>query len=211
MATWVVNRGLAPCIRDVKRKYPGIVVYTIGDEEHQSRASDHNPNKAGRVNAADYMLFKGSSFGYADARWLSRRLIQDGRTKYVIYNREIWHANSQEWKEYTLPNPHTDHIHHSVWDSAFKDDSDWPLELRKLEMNKVDGYGVPHLEYGMDDRDYTGYNSIERVQRMVGATPDGVYGPQTVRALQRWFPGNDCREINKEMYCNLMGISWVGP
>lgn len=209
MAEWHLNGSLVACRGQLKQRYRGLVVYSIGDEDHQQRKSDHNPNKYHRVNANDYMLDKGSAFHHADALWVCKRLVTDARTKYVIYDRQIWEAG--EWRPYGGTNPHTDHVHHSVFDSAHTKREAWPLETKAWPHAKLDNYAIPLLQIGMDDRDYEGYNCIERVQRMVGAKVDGIYGRKTAVALQAWFPGDDCVTLTREMYCALMGIYWIGP
>lgn len=124
-ASWHVNEGLAPLIAQVKAEHPGIVVGTIGDAAHASEVSDHNPNAAGRVNAADFML--GTHFTENDAIALIPWLIKDPRTHYVIHDRKIWTSETRAWKAYTGTDPHTNHIHESVKDSAHTDSAPWNI------------------------------------------------------------------------------------
>lgn len=132
MSDWHVNEGLAPLVAEAEGAYPGIVVGTIGDAAHRHEVSDHNPNAAGRVNAADLML--GPAFTEAQAQALIPFLIADHRTKYLIHDRRIWRspqghtAAEAGWHDYDGDDPHTNHIHESVWDSAHTDPSAWILE-----------------------------------------------------------------------------------
>jgi hypothetical protein len=125
MVAWHVNEGLAPLIAQMKAKYPGIVVGTIGDQTHSAEVSDHNPNSAGRVNAADFMF--GDKFTFSDGPWFTAWLIQDSRVHYVIFNRRIWTSETEQWGPYYGTDPHTNHVHLSVKDSAHTNTRPWKL------------------------------------------------------------------------------------
>lgn len=116
MASWQVSPVLVPLIAEVKRKYPRIVVGTIGDPKHQSEVSDHNPDKNGDVCAADFMI--GPHFTKADAVALFNRLIvlRDPRFHYEILDRHIVSATTLPYRVrvYDGSDPHTGHIHVSV-------------------------------------------------------------------------------------------------
>jgi len=124
--SWEVSPILAPLIADVKAKHPGMTVGTIGDEAHQEEGtqSDHNPDQYGFVTAADFMI--GTDFSVQDAADLANRLrvLKDGRTAYVIYNRHIMSGPSDpagddwEWRSYDGSDPHTNHVHVSVFHSS---------------------------------------------------------------------------------------------
>lgn len=169
MIPWHVNEGLAPLITQIKAAHPGIVVGTIGDEAHQQRTSDHNPNSAGRVNAADYML--GPAFPEAAALALLPFLIADARTHYVIHDRRIWESENPGWVPYA-GDPHTSHIHHSVKDSAYTDPSPWRITARLLEL------ATPPM---------TG-DDVRTLQRKLGGglDVDGIYGPATAAAVRSY-------------------------
>jgi hypothetical protein len=132
MSTWRVNEGLEPLLVQLHAGHPGIVIGTIGNLKHQEEESDHNPNAAGRVNAADLML--GPHFSEAQAKALIPFLIADRRTKYLIHDRKIWRSTQGHsaalagWHDYDEEDPHTDHVHISVWDGAHTDTRPWTLE-----------------------------------------------------------------------------------
>jgi len=109
---WTLDKHLNYIVNDVKKKFPGIVVGTIGDAAHRARKSDHNPDSKGVVHAADFMI--GGSFSASDADTLSKQLATtaDPAVKYVIYNRRIW--ENGVWRKYTGSDPHTNHVHLSV-------------------------------------------------------------------------------------------------
>jgi hypothetical protein len=93
----------------------------IGDEDHRSRSSDHNPwwslNGQHYVTARD---FTHDPDGGLDCRELAAALVQgrDRRVKYVIWDERIMSGGEGrdpwEWRDYDGPNPHTRHLHLSV-------------------------------------------------------------------------------------------------
>lgn len=130
---WRMNHAFTPLNRQLRKKFPKIVIYGIGDPAHQAKKSDHNPNRHGRVNAEDYMLRNG--FDHPDAVWLCSWLILDKRTKNVIFNGRIWTSSTGHWAPYGGDNPHTDHVHHSIHDDADTNDGDWQL-AKKVEVTE---------------------------------------------------------------------------
>jgi hypothetical protein len=93
---------------------------TIGDADHQSRQSDHNPDRNGYVRALDitqdvhhgppmdHLAELIRRMGQAD----SQRLLPGG---YVVWNRRIASTRSGWlWRLYMGPSPHTGHLHVSV-------------------------------------------------------------------------------------------------
>lgn len=91
----------------------------VGDQAHQSRASDHNPDSTGMVCALDIThdpahgvdIDKLTDILYAN---------RDHRIKYLIANRLITSpsgtgtGNYGGWIHYSGSNPHTKHFHISV-------------------------------------------------------------------------------------------------
>lgn len=114
----------------------------IGDIDHQSRDSDHNPwvwdTIAGKgvVTALD---ITHDPAGGCDCNIFAGSLEanKDPRVKYVIWNRRIMNAspingtNAWIWRPYNGSNPHDKHIHISVScnNILFDDKSDWKLKI----------------------------------------------------------------------------------
>lgn len=105
----------------------------IGDAAHASRASDHNPwvvdAGTGVVTARDFT--HDASHG-CDCNKLADllRISRDPRIKYMIWNRRICASQPMggqpawAWRPYPGKNPHTKHLHISVFpDKALYDGS----------------------------------------------------------------------------------------
>lgn len=184
MNDWHVDAGLAVLIKQMKSRYPKLVVGTIGDKAHQNRKSDHNPEADGSVDAADFMLNK-TGFDQSEAERFATTLAlhSDHRLSYVIWDRGIWKPGIG-WEEYNGSNPHTGHVHVSVNDKHHSDLSSWNLTpwIRKLAYMDLTAH-MPLLRQGDRDDQLPGYNLIARLQLLKGVEPDGIWGPVTSRAL----------------------------
>ncbi|MCZ7376555.1 hypothetical protein [Micromonospora sp. WMMC250] len=142
---------------DVRRQWPGVVVYGIGDKAHQSRASDHNeddttgskaaqsdPDGRPEHRAIDIML--GKAFTKADADALVARLVADPRARarlfYIIWNGYIW-SRSNGWKKtkYTGSDQHRDHVHISGLAADDENTASWPA-VAKPVVTKGDDMSV---------------------------------------------------------------------
>lgn len=96
---------------EIKAETPNATIYTIGDQAHASRASDHNPNSANVVCAIDIMGTGGVNMPDLAERIRARQHLAG---KYLIYNRRIAKASEGwAWRSFD-GDPHTDHIHVSV-------------------------------------------------------------------------------------------------
>ena len=81
-----------------------------------------------------------------------------------------------------------------------------PVETRVTQ--QITGQ-VPLLRQGDDDAALTGYNLIGRIQAIVGAERDGVWGPLTTRAIAAWVkrPEKDCRSLSEQLYRDIFGLA----
>ena len=93
----------------------------IGNAEHASRNSDHNPwvkdsHGMGVVTAIDIDEDLASNIHSIEAIVSAIRASRDKRVKYIIYERRITVAGSdlQRWKAYHGANAHEHHAHISV-------------------------------------------------------------------------------------------------
>lgn len=68
---------------------------------------------------------------------------------------------------------------------------------------------MPVLKQGDDDAKLDGFNRITRMQRIVGAEDDGVWGPKTTEEVAAWcnLPVAKCRTLNEDVYRKVFGLS----
>jgi hypothetical protein len=119
--------------QEILQTDPGTTLYYIGDESHQSGTSDHNPCDCHSVVCAvDVMKDGGPNLDHLAEHIRQRVLAGDQRTKYLIYDHQIFSGQGQnyppgQWRPYTGSNPHTDHVHLSVrhGPSLFDDSASW--------------------------------------------------------------------------------------
>ena len=138
----------------LKARYPGVVIYGIGDTAHKRSASGHNeddtpgskPEDEDADNkpehrAIDVML--GPRFPRAAAWALVAALVtvpaNQRRLLYVIFEGSIWRAKGG-WKRerYTGSNPHTDHPHVSGEADNDEDGSNWILDVPQEDDMQAD-------------------------------------------------------------------------
>ena len=132
-AEWHVAESLTillAMVNERARKRSKVSDGTKGDPAHKARKSDHNPNAQGVVTALD---ITHDPIGGCSAAVLaeSLRIARDPRIKYVIWNRRMFSSYESRgvppwtWRPYTGDNPHTKHVHVSV----YADDRPWALRV----------------------------------------------------------------------------------
>jgi len=119
---------------------------------------------------------------------------------YIIWNRKMWRAYDpgRGWAAYTGSAPHTDHIHFSFsWDGAYGRTSWWTGKALTTvspgpaaptpSSTTPGGTGGPATPttYPTLGQGSTGPD-VALAQKVIGATPDGVFGPKTAAALRTW-------------------------
>lgn len=92
----------------------------IGDSAHKKTKSDHNEGNA-------FDLTHDPDNG-VDCHFFSKLALLDYRVSYVIWNRQIYNANSAEkgWRPYKGKNGHTHHMHVSIKADLRDIASPWP-------------------------------------------------------------------------------------
>jgi peptidoglycan hydrolase-like protein with peptidoglycan-binding domain len=164
----------------------------------------------GEGRALDWMLNAGNAdqlaLGNALTRWLAApdssgrpgAMARRFGINYIIWNRQQWNAwdPGMAWKPYYGSAPHTDHIHFSfTWDGACERTSWWtgkaltsyvmgPLSSAHPCAPSTTATGYPYLVQGASGAD------VVTLQKVIGAEPDGNFGPLTAAALGTWQSKN---------------------
>lgn len=160
----------------------------IGNAEHASRASDHNPwvkdaKGMGVVTAFDFTVDIQNG---VDGNVLAQSLTTDPRTKYVIFEGKIWKAQTGRWEIYRGVNPHRHHVHISVKPQSADDQSPWSLEAEPIKPllklgDKGQAVRVLQSKLGITADGQFGYGTqkaVKAFQERNGLTVDGICGPR---------------------------------
>jgi len=148
----------------------------IGDEAHQARTSDHNPDpKTGVVRALDI-----DKDGIHVPSVLASAMVNPA-VRYVIHYRRIYHVdNLFRPQKYTGDNPHTEHVHVSI------------EHTKGAEASKALWEMVEHIPAWPELKLGARSVAVRQLQALLNAhgaslTVDGVFGDGTraaVRAFQ---------------------------
>lgn len=177
---WRVAKSLNVLLGEINNSYPSrskTMDGSIGDAAHASRSSDHNPwikrGAYGIVTARDFTHDPNDLDCHELADFLTGlALAGDPRIKYIIWNRRILNLRqSRSWRRYYGVNGHTGHLHLSVSTNPAHYDSTAPWGLRPPVL------GDRNLRVGRSGPD------VVTLQRILGITPDGDYGPATEAAV----------------------------
>lgn len=158
---------------------------TIGNEEHASRTSDHNPWVNGPPGVVTAMDITHDPLGGFDSYKFAEglRKLKDPRIKYVISNGRIFNSQQSpwQWRKYTGVNKHDHHVHVSVSSDALKYDSPMKWVLPEEAFGQVAEQRpveTPKLALG------SGGQFVEELQRILGLEADGHFGPRTEEAVR---------------------------
>jgi hypothetical protein len=189
--TWRVANSLLTLRDQVNAKWPhrrkdsdG----TIGNAEHASRTSDHNPwvtyAGIGIVTAMDITHDPASG---CDSYKLAQALLdaRDPRIKYVISNRRIAAGDGGPqpwtWRPYTGANPHNHHCHISVKEDHghFDDTRLWQFNMGAAAPPLVAAGDAPFVPAPPTVRIGSAGPDVERLQKLLGAVVTGKYDPRS--------------------------------
>lgn len=185
---WRVAASLLKLREQVNQKWPNRSKDsdgTIGNAEHSSRESDHNPNPEGVVCAMDITHDPAHGFNsYTFADLILAK--QDRRLKYVISNRRIGSGpagpSPGKWRPYGGANAHDHHCHISVMpDKAhFDSAAEWSIDGASVAVNPNFVAPPPAIGPGASGAD------VQRIQTMLGCKVTGQYaaGSETEWALR---------------------------
>lgn len=135
--SWRSARALEQLDREMRARFPGMTIWTVGDADHRSRPSDHNPDDHDDDASTPSVVSAHDYVGRAQALWLWNHITdaEDKRVEYVIHDGQITGEDyGWEVQPYTGSNPHETHTHVSVGRGSdsdltrpdlFDDDSPW--------------------------------------------------------------------------------------
>lgn len=128
--SWHLAPSLKQLLAEVNARWPSRDKSwdgSIGDAAHSARASDHNPNSRGSVNAID-VTNKG-----IDHVALRKLLVTKKRVNYVISDGIIYsRVRDFAPKTYTGSNPHDHHVHVSLLQEKWAEDDTTGWGVSKL-------------------------------------------------------------------------------
>lgn len=163
---------------------------TIGDAAHSARTSDHNPNSRGSVNAIDI-----TASGIDTAQLIAAAKAHPS-VRYIIHNRQIMNRDIGAFRPrpYKGRNPHTLHVHISIYQSKTAEDRTQSWGLADATPGSTGGSTPRYTEIGPGDliKPFSKGEEVERWQRKglgyTGKDVDGYHGPNSVedtKKLQR--------------------------
>ena len=99
----------------------------MGDAAHVARCEADPARCEGHVLGNAFDVTHDPANG-PDGEQIASMAQGDPRTAYVIWNRRIWSRKreSEGWREYTGPNPHTKHVHVSIVPEKRDSAGPWP-------------------------------------------------------------------------------------
>jgi hypothetical protein len=202
MASWRVAKSLDQLLAEINASAPNrskVSDGSIGDENHQSTDSDHNPWCHGWVvTARDFTHDPNGGFdSYAYAEWQRQRcrgdILLNGqreiRVKYIISNRRIASpTDNWAWRPYSGKNPHDKHCHVSVdctAEGGYMDSTDpwgWTAQEDDMATGMLCQLGDKDEAY-VPGRVSALQATLQRLGFYSGPI-DGIYGNSTRDALK---------------------------
>lgn len=145
---WRAANSLTTLLKQVNAMYPDRSKASdglLGDTQHSTTMSDHNPDASGIVYAVDVTHDPAHGLNIAELA-MALTNSRDVRIKYVIANGRIWFPASG-WRTYTGSNPHTQHMHLSVTSERGDDDTLWQIGEDMIEDtdNEFSRWNLTHM------------------------------------------------------------------
>lgn len=184
-APWRVATSLEKLLAEINTRSPRRSKASdggIGNAEHASRESDHNPwvkdGSMGVVTARDFTNDPANGFDSSDfAEWLRTRCKSgaESRVKYIISDRRIASATRENWawRPYTGPNAHLKHVHVSVLATKGRYDDARSWGWVKPSTPPVGGSGVSKPATPENDMSFKDKHTV--TQADVDAWGNGKY------------------------------------
>lgn len=181
---------------------------SIGDAQHASRSSDHNPwVRDGNVGVVTAIDITHDPADGCDAAQIAAAALRDSRTKYVIWNRRIANPDiaGGAWRPYSGSNPHDKHVHISVRPEKrfFDSDAAWDIGALTPDRTAKKPDARPTLRPGSTAPEVQQLQAklaamliaeknfgpiteaaVRALQASKGAVADGIVGPYTWEHLK---------------------------
>lgn len=234
--SWHLAPSLARLRDEVNAKWPNRSKAsdgTIGDAAHSSRTSDHNPNSRRSVNAID-ITAKGIS-----TDTLIAAAKKHPSVRYIIFNRRIMNRDIGNFRSrpYSGSNPHTQHVHISLYQrrSAEDDTRSWGLgkpssspapAKPKKSGTKAPAFPWPAGHYigpkSGPNRSHSGYVAADRAKIKTAQNQllkrgwsgvgkaDGYYGPK-LRKVARQFQAEKGLAVDGLIGADTWAALWEEP
>lgn len=199
---WRPIPAISQLVKELDEHYPNRTKpdWIIGDADHSSRVSDHNPEdrdpgeRFEEVHAIDIRLGGG-----LDVSEVLKTLIGDVRVWYVIHNRKIY-SRTYGWRarRYKGSNPHTTHIHVSFrYGNKYERDTSKFFDEKKtrtrplpIDLSLVRNEFLKALDLAPGEVKHRWH--VRRVQRALNVRNnadlkvDGIVGRATLQAWRDW-------------------------
>lgn len=218
------SKAMQKLTDEIKARYPGVVIYGVGDDAHKLRYSDHNEDDTAGSKAAQsdpdnipehraIDVMHGPAFTVSQASALIQEIIavpvNRQRLYYINHLDDQWSRTSFS-KHDNSDDPHPDHIHFSGW--APEDDN---------VANWLNGGGIDVLKAtrGMGQNGAPPHDNVMYLQRlmycMVEGDPrlaehplvvDGNYGGNTAFWVSVLLTGGEGNEVNGDWFGTLVSM-----
>lgn len=235
MASWHLAPALSRLRDEVNAKWPNRSKAsdgTIGDAAHSSRTSDHNPNSRRSVNAID-ITAKG-----IDTDTLIAAAKRHPSVRYIIFNRRIMNRDIGNFRSrpYNGSNPHTQHVHISLYQSpaAERRTQSWGLgkpsaskppkpatssgKAPKFPLPAGHWYGPesanPKNHSGYYKKDQAGIRKYQQQMRDRGwsgiGKVDGIFGDKTYKVTKQ-FQAEKGLTVDGGVGIDTWNAAWQEP
>jgi hypothetical protein len=229
---------LVPCLIALRSEFNSVAPRRdkasdgwIGNRAHALTVSDHNPDESGRTpyeDADGVDEVHGldvdetgpwpAGFNFTDrVNRVRLQQIADGphcRLQNIIWRGMIASRSwGWGWRPYGGDNGHFQHAHFSArYTTAQENDlRPWGVAPRPVKepIMQTMPVAIPLLREGDRDDELAGYNLIGRIQAIVGADRDGIWGPATTAKIAAWVkrPERDCRTLTEQNARDLLGLA----
>ena len=209
---WRLARALETLRAEVEERWPGTVIWALGDAAHAARASDHNPGDDPATPGNDVVVTAIDIVSdHASVVWDHLLATKDDRVEYIIHK---GHKSGTEWgwgvSAYTGPNPHDGHIHVSVGRGTdghptradlYDDPAPWgisdakPAPKPKPKPKPTDWtteviMSLPTLRKGDEGPDVRRLQGLCHAAGQVRSAIDGDFGSKTERDVKAFQKAN---------------------